>query len=254
MLRAEYGWEGYGIFWALIEMMFDSSDTCLHHDKIKGIAAGNNIDISILQDVIKTCISQNLFVSDDNVFWSESLRRRKEKYMNIKTAKSKGGKKAMAKRWAGSDSHKTLISNLQDSDKKDITENNKGKEKKVKEKKVKENKVYTQIFENAYKIYPRPQAKQDTFNNWNKLLDNYTEEQLYQFAVNYSEYYKSIPDSEQGFAYSSNNFYGQKAYYIDFKEPKKWTGGQQGKKAAQSGNFKQRDISDIDDDKFYANT
>jgi phage replication O-like protein O len=59
------------------------------------------------------------------------------------------------------------------------------------------------------------------------------------------------------------DFYISKGWMIGKNKMKDWKAAvrtwernnkQQGKKAAQSGNFKQRDISDIDDDKFYANT
>jgi hypothetical protein len=128
MLRAEHGWEGYGIFWALVEMMFESSDSALHLNKIKGIAVSYNIPITVLESVINTCITEDLFVSDGEKFWSESLIRRKTKYMEIKEKKSEAGRKGMAKRW-GKDN--TVITD----DNSVITKNNKGKESKVKESK-----------------------------------------------------------------------------------------------------------------------
>ena len=130
MLRAEHGWEGYGIYWALIELMFESTETSLKHGKTKGIAAGHNIDITLLESVINTCITEGLFESDGTCYWSESLRRRKQVLLELKDKKSKAGKKGMAKRWASDDeeepepyhSYNTVI-----------TENNKGKERKGKE-------------------------------------------------------------------------------------------------------------------------
>jgi len=125
---------------------------------------------------------------------------------------------------------------------------------KVKKSKVKNKEIYTQIFEQAYKIYPRLQAKQDTFNNWNKLLDKNTEEELLQYVKNYLDYYNSMPDDEKGYAYSSNNFFGNKAYYLDFKQPKTWVGKAAVKnKPAQQGNFEQRTYSDDYYDKLYKN-
>lgn len=99
MLRAEHGWEGYGMYWALIEMMFESSDASLSLNKIKGIAVSYNIDITLLQNVINTCITEELFSTNEDTFWSESLRRRKGKYYELKEKKSAAGKKGMAKRW-----------------------------------------------------------------------------------------------------------------------------------------------------------
>jgi hypothetical protein len=134
MLRAEYSWEGYGIYWALVEMMFESSDSALHHNKTKGIAVSYNIDITVLESVINTCITENLFVSDGVKFWSESLVKRKSKYHEIKKKKSDAGKKGMEKRWANKDSDNGVITD----DNSVITKDNKGKESK--ENKSKENK------------------------------------------------------------------------------------------------------------------
>lgn len=117
---------------------------------------------------------------------------------------------------------------------------------------------YTPLFEIAYKNYPRPQAKSDTFRNWNSLLKQYTEEQLLQFAENYKLYLESIPEADRPFAYSSNNFYGRKAYYLDFMELKLWEGKSKtgpvkgsAKGPVNRGNFEQRKYSDEDFEKLY---
>ena len=140
MLRADHGWEGYGIYWALVEMMFENKETCLSHNKIKGIAVSYNIDITVLESVINTCITENLFVSDDDKFWSESLRKRKGKYHEMKRKKSEAGKKGMAKRWSNKRSDNTVITK----DNTVITKDNKGKESKVNKSKVKES-IYRQF-------------------------------------------------------------------------------------------------------------
>ena len=118
---------------------------------------------------------------------------------------------------------------------------------------------YTPLFEIAYKNYPRPQAKSDTFRNWNSLLKQYTEEQLLQFAENYKLYFESIPEADRPFAYSSNNFYGRKAYYLDFMEPKLWEGKSKtgpvkgsAKGPVNRGNFEQRKYTDEDFEKMYS--
>ncbi|NJP37901.1 DUF4373 domain-containing protein [Alkalicoccus luteus] len=132
MLRAEHGWEGYGIYWALIEMMFEASESVLHHKKIKGIAVSYSIDITLLQSVINTCISEGLFDTDDIHFWSNSLLRRKEKYKEMKNKRSEAGKKGMAKRWGSKKDDEMKNAN---NDNTVITKNNKGKESKGKESK-----------------------------------------------------------------------------------------------------------------------
>lgn len=129
MLLSEHGWEGYGIYWALVEMMFESSETVLNHNKVKGISFSYNIDITLLQNVINTCITEELFVSDGEQFWSESLQKRKSKYHELKAKKSEAGKKGMAKRWANKEIDNTVIT----PDNTVITKDNKGKEIKLKE-------------------------------------------------------------------------------------------------------------------------
>jgi hypothetical protein len=137
MLRAEHGWEGYGIYWALIEMMFESGDSCLSHSKVKGIAVSYNIDITLLKNVINTCIIEELFNTNEEKFWSESLIKRKSKYHEIKQKKSEAGKKGMEKRWRNKDSNNDVITD----DNSVITKDNKGKESKGNKSKVNESKV-----------------------------------------------------------------------------------------------------------------
>ena len=180
MLRAEHGWEGYGLFWALVEMMFESKETCLHHSKIKGIAVSYNIDITLLQSVINTAISEGLFVSDGETFWSESLRRRKAAFHELKEKRSKAGKKGMESRWGKPKNTEP--------DNSVITKNNKGKESKGKE--MKENNIYKDIFDywislgiiNHQKLNDKMRNKIKA-----KLNQGYTSEYIKQTMKNYSD-------------------------------------------------------------------
>lgn len=205
MLRAEHGWEGYGIYWALVEMMFENADTALDQNKIKGIAVGHNIDITLLQSVINTCIKEGLFISDDNKFWSESLRRRKHKYQQLKEKKSEAGKKGMAKRW-GSDN--ADITELEDSYNTDITKNNKGKERKGKKKKGNTDE-YTDDFLKFWEYYPRSDNKRGAFNHFKKLVKEYEAKDLIQTAINYSQATNGI---DKKFIKKGNNFFGDGVY------------------------------------------
>jgi hypothetical protein len=193
MLRAEHGWEGYGIYWALVEMMFESSDTSLHHNKIKGIAVSYNIEITVLESVINTCLTEELFVSDGERFWSDSLLRRKNKFKELKDKKSEAGRKGMAKRWGKDNSVITDDNNV-------ITKDNKGKESKGNKIKEKERKEYTsspkQVYDEqsipyrlAFRLYENilsnnPDYKQPNLQSWAndvRLMierDNRTEDQI----------------------------------------------------------------------------
>lgn len=166
MLRAEHGWQGYGIYWALLEMMFEAKETCLSHAKVKGIAISYNVDITLLESVINTCETERLFVSDGVIFWSESLRERKQKFLELRQQKSEAGKRGMVKRW-GPDN--TVITE----NNKVITENNKVKESKEKESKRKEKKV-----KEIKEVYRTIQHLILTVDDYNKLRENFNEQDI----------------------------------------------------------------------------
>ena len=42
-LRAEYGWEGYGLFWGLVEKMRDCPDYRLSMATVGGLSAGMGV-------------------------------------------------------------------------------------------------------------------------------------------------------------------------------------------------------------------
>lgn len=162
MLRADYGWEAYGIFWVLIEMMFESSETCLHLSKVKGIATSNNIDITLLQQIINTAIAEGLFVLDDDVFYSQSLRDRKEKFNDLRNARSEAGKKGMESRYK-SKVDNTVITPLQQCNNTPITNSNKVKEKKEKGKEKESKNTYADFVTM-------------TESEYNKLIEQHGEE------------------------------------------------------------------------------
>lgn len=122
-LLAEHGYEGYGIYWVLIEMMFENADTAISRPLIKGIAYDLRIDITVLQSVITTCYNVKLFDADKEKIWSNSLRRRKAEWVETKKKRSDAGKLGMAARWHSDN-------NVIKTDNKRITNDNKGKESK----------------------------------------------------------------------------------------------------------------------------
>ena len=80
---------------------------------------------------------------------------------------------------------------------------------------------YSSEFEEWYSSYPRPQAKADTFKSFEKVRKAKGLDFILQCTKNYKKHLSSLPIKEQEYAYSSNNFLGQKAYYLDFEQDKK---------------------------------
>jgi len=93
-IRMKYGWEGYGIFWALCEII-SSNDKPIQESQIKGLAFNLHIDKEYLAEFIGFCIDIELFVDTDNGITSLSLERR----LYHKREKSRKAKESAKKRW-----------------------------------------------------------------------------------------------------------------------------------------------------------
>lgn len=82
-MRSVYGWQGYGWYWLLIEMMREQQDYQLN---IEGKYVWNAFALQMqctdeeAQKYIMDCINEfHLFESDGKNFWSNSLLKRMEK-------------------------------------------------------------------------------------------------------------------------------------------------------------------------------
>jgi hypothetical protein len=95
-LRRNLGMEGYGIYWAIIEMLREDPNYTLQIKYIDEIAFSLSVKSEIFNSVINDF---ELFTIDDECFYSERLMRSMEKYQNIKNNKSNAGKKGMNKRY-----------------------------------------------------------------------------------------------------------------------------------------------------------
>lgn len=85
------GWEGYGIFWALIELLRDQTDHSMQtdYDSIAYALQSNS-------DIIKSVINDfNLFEVSEGFFYSNSLFDR----MKIKQERSEKARESANKRW-----------------------------------------------------------------------------------------------------------------------------------------------------------
>lgn len=81
-LRAEYGWEGYGIYFALLEMLFEDENCQLNLSNLKFISYNLNVRSTTLKKVLNFCFTIGLFQKDENYFWSNGMKKRCEKIKN----------------------------------------------------------------------------------------------------------------------------------------------------------------------------
>jgi len=113
-MRADYGWAGYGLFWAIIEAMAEATNYKLRFTNgepdnidIAGLALNFRITRRRLENFVESCIKKHkLFTlsKDKKYFFSKTLRRR----LSLRSKKSSilraAGKKGAKKRWKN-DSH-----------------------------------------------------------------------------------------------------------------------------------------------------
>lgn len=136
-LRMHLGWEGYGLFWGLIELLRNQPDYRMQKHYMS-IAFALQTDQKKIESLVNDF---DLFARDQEFFWSESLLKR----MELKEEKSEKMRNAANKRWN------------KDSDAKAMHKHSKSNAEamQLKESKVKESKVnvesHNQIFRQLWK-------------------------------------------------------------------------------------------------------
>ena len=169
-MRSKLGMEAYGVFWALLEMLFtEENKLCV--DDYDSLAFGLQCDAKILKQVIEDF---DLFVIQDGCFYSKRLNEHIET-INNKSAKAK---ESASKRWNNANAKQTQSD----------SNASKVKYSKVDKSKVKKSNYYNDIaFPDYYDIHYAKRIEQDV---------NKTKE--------YHEHLRSI-----GYIQQRNNYNGE---------------------------------------------
>ena len=150
-LRMAMGQEGKGIFWDLVEMLYEQSGYLLHsHYEVYADAL--HVQCEKIKQVVE-CF--DLFESDKIGFWNESCRRR----LKLRENRSDVARNNANMRWLckGNAVAMPLQNGI-----------NAIKESKVKERKVKKENIYSPEFETFWSAYPRKESKATAQSSWNK--------------------------------------------------------------------------------------
>ena len=119
-LRMDLGFEGYGIYWFLIETLASSTGYKLETN-YKRIGFSSNIKEETLKQIVE---KYSLFIVKDGFFWSESLNQRMNKLDELKLKRAENGRK-------GGLAKATLKQHSSDT----LANSSKGKERKEEERK-----------------------------------------------------------------------------------------------------------------------
>lgn len=94
----KYGWEGYGLYWAMLEAMYETADAKLDANLLRALCVRFAIAEERLNSFIDDCIATGLFVRHDDRLFSERLVAEKA----IAIEKSQSARKSAERRWNGS--------------------------------------------------------------------------------------------------------------------------------------------------------
>lgn len=184
-MRADYGMEGYGLFWAIIEMLRNEEKYILVLDKntYRAIKTLTNTQLDV-EEFINHCIEDyKLFEQKDGTFFSNSLLKRMEE----KDKKSTIAREKAMKRWNSNSKAKEkqeqCNSNAVVMQQQCSSNANKIKENKIKENKIKENKINNNNIVEIYNSYcpnlPQVQKLTEKRNiAINKFLKEFSKEQF----------------------------------------------------------------------------
>lgn len=191
-LRSELGWEGIGLYWGLVEMLSEATDYKLSLKRIKAFAAGFGISKEKLEHVLNTCLTDpvNLFKSDNERFWSESLLRRMELKNEIRSKRSKAG----------------IISGQKRKEKATCVEHVLNNENERNENETKGNELKTESRERAQGDSISADNSIDKNKDFNELYRDATEEEINEFAERFAKEFTApkISDLKTWFTCSNN--------------------------------------------------
>ena len=175
-MRADYGLEGYGLFWVIIEMMRNEEDYKLNLNKntYRAIKTLTNTSIDV-EKFINDCIDDyQLFEKQEEKFYSNSFLKRMEQ----KDKKSAIAKEKAEKRW---NSNATAMQQQCSSNANKRKENKENKNK-IKEIENKRNKI-KEIYNTFCTNLPQVQKLTDKRNTAiDKFVKEFTEEQFEQIC------------------------------------------------------------------------
>ena len=89
-IRMKHGMEGYGIYFAIVEVLREQENYVLTLPDLPCIAYDLRVELGLLEDII---FNYDLFEVDEDLFYSKSLKRRMECLDEKKIARAEAGRK-----------------------------------------------------------------------------------------------------------------------------------------------------------------
>ena len=210
LLTEEFGMEGYGVFWALVEILHEADDAQISTDQltIRALSMQLKTDAGNLERIIRGCVEYGLFYTTDTGITSKRVQANMAKRQDISKKRSEAAKMSKSEQTEANAS------------KTEQAEANEGKGEQIdpKEKKEKEKKeTIDRAFDEFWDAYHQKTGKsksnrEPARKHWHKLTDKDREE-----AVNYIDTYVATQNRTK-----DPEFYKLARTYLSGKE---WLSG-----------------------------
>lgn len=90
-LRSEFGYEGYGIFWAIIESICENKGS-IRSQALGGLGVGLGVDKALLKNIVDFCVKWELFYEDNGEIRNHRVDYHFQKRAKLSEAGRKGGR------------------------------------------------------------------------------------------------------------------------------------------------------------------
>jgi len=188
---SEYGGEGYGFFWRIIEMLHQENE---HKLPLKGyvylaIAKQMLANAEQIEKFVKNCINEyELFRSDGDYFWSDRVFANIDKRNEISLKRSESGRLgAIAKQSSANAEQTKAKKKIKDTGKPVLKENN-------------------IPFDSFWKLYGKSDGKKKAIEAWDKLTD----EERGSAISDVPSYLKTVKDKQ--FQKHASSYLNQKVW------------------------------------------
>lgn len=92
-LRSNFGAEGYGLFWMIVEVMAENNSGGVNTKMVGGLSLNFGVTKERLLELISFCVEINLFYIEDKYLYSNRMKIHKEKRIELSKIRSELGKK-----------------------------------------------------------------------------------------------------------------------------------------------------------------
>lgn len=96
-LRARFGWQGFGLYWAINEQLAQATDYKLSNKRLNGLALKLSTSPKELSEFISACVEIELYAQDGDMFYSKRLRNDMIQYNDYVEQQVSNGKKGRKK-------------------------------------------------------------------------------------------------------------------------------------------------------------